>query len=187
MIFEQTDVAPPEGSLAAKPSVWINVSQGKLIPTGRLLDCAIDGTGFFQVKRGEKTFLTRCGRFVLDAEGRISLPRSHGPACPVEAEITVPKDADQLRIERTGEVTAAVAKGPVQSLGRISLFGVLDPAALEPAGDNLFAVSTASGPARLLGQAESGSIIQGQIEDSNVDPAAERRKLEALTGPGASR
>jgi flagellar basal body rod protein FlgG len=179
MIFEQTDATAPEALPPAASDIWINVSQGKLTKTQRVLDCAIDGPGFFQVKRGEQTLLTRCGRFVLDDEGRIALPRSHGAPCPLEPAIMVPKNCERLQIRFTGEVTV-VFNGSTQSLGTIPLFSVFDSAALEPAGDNLFNTTAASGSATPIAPAECMHIMQGSIEESNVDAAAEQRKLDAL-------
>jgi flagellar basal body rod protein FlgG len=181
MIFEQTGTAAIEGSSRPLTEIWINVAQGPLTNTQRLLDCAINGQGFFQVRRDKDALLTRCGRFVLDDENRIALPRSHGAPCPLEPAIKVPNDCERLQIQLTGEVTAVVKGAPAQSLGTISLFNVLDPAALEPVGDNLFGVTTTSGPATRMTEGERGKILQGVIEESNVDPAAERRTLEALS------
>ncbi len=49
-------------------------SQGTLKPTGRLLDLAITGPGFFSVRSDEAVFLTRSGQFRLDEAGRMLTP-----------------------------------------------------------------------------------------------------------------
>lgn len=180
MIFEQSGTRASEESQAMAQGVWINVAQGKVTATKRLLDCAIQGAGFFQVQREGGTFLTRCGRFVLDDQRRLALPRSHGPPCPLEPAIVVPSDCERLQIQPTGQVVAVTKDDASKNLGTIKLFGVLDPAALKAVGDNLFEASSASGPAAVLSPSERGQVIQGSIEESNVDPAAERRKLDAL-------
>jgi len=181
MIFEQPvggHVDVPSSPSSA-PGIWINTSQGKLTNTNRLLDCAVQGPGFFQVEREGQTFLTRCGRFILDDEGRLAVPRHGGAPCPLEPAITVPQDGERLQIQNTGEVTVVI-NDATQRLGSIHLFEVGDPAALEPVGDNLFGVTAASGAATPLPPEKRGLIVQGSIEESNVDPAAERRKVDAL-------
>jgi flagellar basal body rod protein FlgG len=180
MKFEQTGAAGSDGPTTARSNLLIDVSQGKIRHTQRVLDCAIKGSGFFQVKRGNETLLTRCGRFVLDDEGRIALPRSHGPPCPLEPAIAVPKDCEQLQIQLTGEITAVV-KGATQHVGAIPMFCVFNSSALEPAGDNLFRITEDSGPARATAPAEPEAIIQGSVEESNVDAAMERCKLDELS------
>lgn len=179
MIFEQTDATAPKDLPPARSDIWINASQGQLTKTQRVLDCAIEGSGFFQVKRGEETLLTRCGRFVLDSEGRISVPRSHGTPCPLEPSITVPNRCERLQIQFTGGVSVVI-QGSTQHLGSIPLFKVFDPSALEPAGDNCFRTTAASGSATAAAPTAPEAIVQGSIEESNVDPAEERRKLDAL-------
>jgi flagellar basal-body rod protein FlgG len=180
MIFEQTDASAAETPGPAASNFLIKVTQGNLTETQRVLDCAIRGPGFFKVKRDDETLLTRCGRFVVDHEGRIALPRSHGSPCPLEPAITVPENCERLRIDVIGKVTAVV-NGETQSLGSIALFNVFDPTAIQPAGDNLFKTTPASGFATPLPAMEVDAIIQGSIEESNVDPAVERRKLDVLT------
>jgi flagellar basal-body rod protein FlgG len=186
MIFEQSGTRSYDDAQAAPQGVWINVSQGKVTVTKRLLDCAIQGAGFFQVQRESGTFLTRCGRFVLDDQRRLAVPRSHGAPCPLEPAIVVPKDCERLQIQSTGQVVAVTKDEVSQTLGTIKLFGVLDPAALKPVGDNLFEATSSSGPATVLSATERGQVVQGSIEESNVDPAAERRKLDALAAQNAA-
>ncbi len=180
MIFEQPfSSQSTEDSI--EPAVWINTTQGKHTVTHRPFDCAIQGTGFFKVRRGSETYLTRCGRFVRDEIGCLALRQSDGCCCPLEPEIKVPAECESLVIQPTGAVSAKItgASG-LQPLGEVALYEVFDPSALKPAPDNLYAVTKESGPARALQLVEPGGLFQGSIEESNVDPAAERRKLDAL-------
>ena len=186
MIFEQGGAQTTEGSPATPQGVWINVAQGKVTPTKRLLDCAIQGTGFFKVQREGSSFLTRCGRFVLDDQRRLALPRSHGAPCALEPAIVVPSDCERLQIQSTGQVVAVTKDDATKNLGTIKLFGVLDPAALKSVGDNLFEATPGSGPATSFSSSERGQVVQGSVEESNVDPAAERRKLDALAAQNSA-
>ncbi len=182
LIFEYASgtspTAPETDSFA--PATWINTAQGQHTQTARPFDCAIQGSGFFQVRKGTETFLTRCGRFEKDESGRLAVRQSDGGLCPLTPEIVVPDGCESLTIE-SSKVTATVAgSAKPQSLGVIQLFVVFDPSALQPVGDNLFATTDASGPARACAAHEAGGVFQGWIEESNVDPAEERRKLQAL-------
>ncbi|WP_197453489.1 flagellar hook-basal body protein [Caulifigura coniformis] len=185
IVFEHTGRSPKESPDSSAVISLINTSQGKLTTTQRPLDCAIHGNGFFQVKRGEDACLTRCGRFVLDRSRRIALPRSQGEPCPIEPAIVVPVNVERLEILADGEVAGRI-EGSRQVLGRIGLVQVVDPSALEPVGDNLFKPTAASGAVSATTPDQRGELMQAHIEESNVDPAEERRRLEALAAQSAS-
>jgi len=51
----------------------VNTREGTLVQTGRELDAAISGPGYFTVVDGEGEAYTRAGAFTLDAEGRLLL------------------------------------------------------------------------------------------------------------------
>ena len=54
-------------------SVTINFKQGELRDTGRDLDLAIDGNGFFVLMDGDATYYARTGSFVVDDDGFVVL------------------------------------------------------------------------------------------------------------------
>ncbi|HVJ69243.1 MAG TPA: hypothetical protein VM510_14750 [Caulifigura sp.] len=178
MMFERS--ADGVGKNRKAPDVWINQTAGKLKDTGRPFDLAVQ-FGFFKVRRGNDCYLTRCGRFVRTQSAHLALPQPNGDACRLEPEIVVPENCELLQIGEGGIVTVRVAGAEAtQEVGRICLFEVFDPSALRPEHDNLFAVTSQSGPVRALAANRTG-VYQGCIEESNVDPAAERLKLEALS------
>lgn len=51
----------------------VSTRAGTLVPTGRDLDAAIAGEGFFAIAWGEGEAYTRNGAFVVDAEGTLTL------------------------------------------------------------------------------------------------------------------
>jgi len=51
-----------------------NFQQGNLEASGKPLDVAVDGSGFFVTKSGNNTFFTRSGAFSLDQDGYLSDP-----------------------------------------------------------------------------------------------------------------
>lgn len=56
---------------AALGSIDTIMSQGALQTTGRATDIAIDGKGFFIVKKGDQTLYTRAGNFYFDNQGNL--------------------------------------------------------------------------------------------------------------------
>lgn len=59
------------GSGSQISSISTVFDQGTTEFTGRPLDLAVDGNGFFVVAQGQQRFYTRAGNFKLDAEGNI--------------------------------------------------------------------------------------------------------------------
>ncbi len=148
-------------------------AQGTVQQTGNPLDVAIQGSGFFQITMPDGTNqYTRDGSFQVDSQGR--LVTASGLA--VASGVTVPANAKNVTISNNGIVTATIP-GNVspQSIGTITLASFLNPAGLEPQGQNLFAESPASGQASTgtPGANGLGMISQGFLETSNVNVVQE--------------
>ncbi|HEU4702241.1 MAG TPA: flagellar hook-basal body protein, partial [Conexibacter sp.] len=147
---------------AAAGFIGRSQEQGALQNTGQPLDVAIQGPGFFQVRRADGSLaLTRDGALRLDATGRLTT--SDGNV--VQPQITVPRGTtpDQLSIGADGTVRV----GAGRALGRIELVTVPAPDGLQPLGGNLFATTAQSGAATAAGN--DTSLRQGLLEASNVD------------------
>jgi flagellar basal-body rod protein FlgG len=148
-------------------------AQGTLQQTGNNLDVAIQGSGFFQVTMPDGTTnYTRDGSFQVDSQGR--LVTSNGLA--IANGVTVPANAKNITIGLNGTVTASLPGTPTpQPIGNITLASFLNPAGLEPQGQNLFAESPASGqPATGTPGANGlGTLSQGFLETSNVNVVQE--------------
>lgn len=144
-------------------------AQGPLEPTGRPLDIAIEGEGFFQIQMPNNgVSYTRDGSFQISDQG--TLVTSGGYT--VAPGIKVPSDASNVQISRTGVVTAQRANNAdVQELGRIELARFTNPSGLLTMGENLYNETPASGEAqRGFPQDEGmGRLLQGSLEGSNVE------------------
>ena len=105
---------------------------------------------------------------------------------PVSPEIVIPDDARSISINQNGEVYAYFGfTGDAQLLGQFTLADFTNPKGLEALGDNIFAETEASGPAiqSTPGQDGLGTVRQGYIEESSVDPVKEITDLiEAQRG-----
>jgi flagellar basal-body rod protein FlgG len=148
-------------------------SQGSLQQTSNNLDVAIQGNGFFQVTMPDGTTnYTRDGSFQVNSQGQLVT----ATGLPIANGITVPANATSVAIAGDGTVTAQVpgATAP-QGIGTIALASFINPAGLDPKGQNLFAESPASGQpnAGTPGADGLGSLMQGYVETSNVNVVQE--------------
>jgi flagellar basal-body rod protein FlgG len=148
-------------------------AQGNLQQSGNNMDVAIQGNGFFQVTMPDGTTgYTRDGSFQLDSQGR--MVTSNGLV--VQGGITVPANATNVAVAVNGTVTAAIPGTTApQTIGTITLASFVNPAGLEPKGQNIYAESAASGQpnAGTAGTNGLGTIMQGFVETSNVNVVQE--------------
>ena len=149
-------------------------SQGEFSQTNNPLDMVIQGRGFFQVRRpsGELAF-TRAGSFHLDRDG--NMVTSEGS--PIEPQITIPADAQQISIGADGTVSYTQPnQTAAQRAGQIQLANFPNPAGLNSLGGSLYAPTDASGDPTVGtpgGQEGLGSLMQGYVEQSNVSVVEE--------------
>jgi flagellar basal-body rod protein FlgG len=151
--------------------------QGPLAETGNRLDVAINGPGWFQIAgpNGE-TLYTRAGAFNTNAEGQVVTADGY----QIEPQIAVPPGTTAIEINQTGEVFARVqGEAEMVSIGQITLANFANPAGLNALGGNLFQPTEASGAAvtGLPGSISFGTVQQGYLESSNVDPVREITEL----------
>lgn len=148
-------------------------TQGSLQQTGNNLDVAIKGNGFFQITLPDGTLgYTRDGSFQVDSQGRLV----NATGLPVANGVTVPITAQSVSISADGTVTAMVPGSVTpQSLGTIALATFINPAGLEPRGQNLYTETPASGQANTgtPGSNGIGTLMQGMVETSNVNVVQE--------------
>lgn len=151
--------------------------QGSLNTTNNVLDLAISGGGFFEVElpSGDSAY-TRAGSFQLNENGELVTTQGY----PVAPGITIPTDAISIDIAEDGEVFVRQPNNPnLQSVGQITLVEFPNRGGLEATGNNLFLETQASG-APVTGTAQTeqfGSIMQGFLENSNVDSVSEITSL----------
>jgi len=151
-------------------AVYRMTGQGQIVTTGNTLDLAIQGRGYFQVTLPDgSTAYTRAGSFQLSPQGQIVTSDGY----TVQPGITIPNDATAIAINTSGEVQVTL-QGQVQpqTVGQLQLAVFPNEVGLQALGDNLFAETAASGNATNgnPGTAGFGTILQGFVESSNVDP-----------------
>ncbi len=170
--------------LGVRPSsVSVNLSQGALTATGGDLDLAIEGSGYFEVTlpSGEAAY-TRDGALKRSADGLLVTSDGHS----LNPDIMIPVDAQSVHINADGEVYGYFADSAEgQLLGQIALSNFSNPQGLEALGSNLFRETEASGAPYNADPGEEGlgTLRQGYLEDSSVDPVREITALiEAQRG-----
>ena len=147
-----------------------NFMQGSLANTGNALDIAINGQGFFQIRMPDGTTgYTRAGNFTLNGDGNVATNEGY----PLIPDITLPAGATLdigpnglVSITRDGGTTA----GP-----QIQLANFVNPAGLEPLGNNLYRETVASGGPEAGNPLTNslGEIRHKFLENSNINVVEE--------------
>ena len=154
-------------------AVYRIIEQGNLVSTENTFDLAVQGKGYFRIQlpSGEDGY-TRAGAFQLSPDGEIVTTDGF----VVSPGIAIPQDAVDVSVNATGEVQVKLA-GRVEPtvVGQLELATFANEAGLEAIGDNLFLETPASGGAIIgvPGVDGVGTVLQGFLETSNVNPVHE--------------
>lgn len=147
--------------------------QGNIIQTGNALDVAIEGRGFLQILLPDGTAAyTRDGSFQINSEGQLVTSGGY----EVLPGINIPEGARSITIAEDGTFSVQLADqvDPVE-VGLLQTADFINPAGLQPIGQNLFLETAASG-APLAGNPGldgRGGLLQGTLESSNVNTVEE--------------
>jgi flagellar basal-body rod protein FlgG len=164
--------------LGVRPTaVSVLVQQGSLLETGGELDLAVEGKGYIEVTlpSGISAY-TRDGGLKRSADGLIVTSDGY----EVAPGLTIPTDARSISINAAGEVFAYFNDQVApQQLGQITLAAFANEKGLEAMGSNLYLETAASGAAAVSvpGEDGLGTLRQGYLEESSVDPVREVTEL----------
>jgi flagellar basal-body rod protein FlgG len=157
-------------------STQTDYGQGAFQTTHNPFDLAIEGDGFFKVKDPNGDFLyTRAGNFGLNANNQMVLGSSYN-ANVLDPPITIPQEATGVVITTDGQVQYSTqTSNTLNTVGTIQLAKFVNPDGLIKLGGNLYKQTDASGNATdgNPGQNGYGTIQQGFLESSNVEPVNE--------------
>ncbi|MCE9660902.1 MAG: flagellar basal-body rod protein FlgG [Burkholderiales bacterium] len=150
-----------------------NFSQGNLQQSSNPLDVAVRGNGFFEIQLPDGTNgYTRDGSFQVSSTGQLVTNNGY----TVQPGITIPAQAQSVTIGNDGTVSVVLPGQALPStVGQLQLAGFINPAGLEPKGQNIFGETAASGTpnAGTPGQNGLGYVQQGFVETSNVNVVEE--------------
>ena len=157
----------------------LNFQQGPAERTDRPLDILIEGDGFFVVAvepdLGGLAY-TRSGNLTLNENRELVLASDQGRR--LEPPVAIPEGVarDAISISADGTISVIEPGGfETNPIGQLEITRFANPAGLRPIGENLYLPSTATGPP-ITGEPGvdgRGSILQGVLEGSNVDPVTE--------------
>jgi len=138
----------------------MDFTQGNLRTTGRKLDLAITGDGFFMVKTPTGTMATRDGRFQLGKDGQITA---------LDGAPLLGKDGLPITLDPAAGTFTVLGDGTVQqganTVGEIQLKAYAKTADLKRMGTNRYEVGDA------LEQPVTATVNQGALEESGVNVA----------------
>ena len=154
-----------------------NTTQGTLTQTSAPLDMASQGRGFFQITlpTGQLAY-TRAGGFQVSADG--TLVTSDG--YPLVPTVTIPSNATSISIDQSGDVSATIPGQTTAALiTQLVTSNFINEAGLQAIGNNSYTETAASGAAvtGTPGLDGFGTILQGFLETSNVNPVTELTNL----------
>lgn len=177
-----SDTIVPSGiqlGLGVRTAAVYRITDGtSLTNTNNTLDLAIRGRGYFQIElpEGKGTAYTRDGAFQRNGDGVIVTHDGY----VVQPEITIPDDAVEIYVNNSGEVWIKQdGETDETNVGQLELATFPNEAGLEAMGQNLFLETEASG-APIIDNPDTesfGSVLQGYLETSNVNPVAEITEL----------
>jgi len=140
--------------------------QGILTQTGGNFDFAIEGEGFFMIETPDGNQLTRAGSFTPNGEGELVTPDGYRLLDGGGSPIFIPPDARTIAVSADGTLSA---DGLPQT--QIGLYLPADPIDLTRQNGVRFSVKGDVVPT------ENSEILQGFVEDSNVNPVIEVARM----------
>ena len=139
------------------PQTKTDFSQGLMETTKRDFDVAINGDGFFKIRRDFEVFYTRLGNFDRDTDGTLLTQAGDIVLNEENKPIVIPEGP--INIDEYGFVLSAEG-----SVGRLAVY-VPDETKLQKKGAGLFVYS---GDEKAVQVNEKARVIQGSLERSNV-------------------
>lgn len=156
--------AAPDGGAMVDTSVVRDMRSATLRPTGRALDVALSGPGFFEVATEQGPAYTRRGDFQLDSAGRLTTAGGK-PVLGQGGEITL--TSEKPVIDHRGKVMDGD-----RALAQLHLVDI-PSSHLRPIGDGLYVAD-----AEVKDLPESADMVrQGVLENSNVESSREMVEL----------
>ncbi len=173
VLFAETVRAlPVEGgsiAMAEARGRWTDGTQGVLVQSGGVLDLAIEGEGFFRVMTPAGERLTRAGAFSRNGEGDIVTPDGHLLLDEGGGPINIPFEAQAIAVAADG--TLSVDGQPAALIGVVT---TEDATRLFRETGVLFRYEDDLLPA------EGAAVVQGFLEQSNVDAVTEMARMIAV-------
>ncbi|AKS47803.1 flagellar basal-body rod protein FlgF [Octadecabacter temperatus] len=156
----------PSLSMATASARETLLSQGTLTQTGGSFDLAIEGDGFFLVATPQGERLTRAGAFTPNENGDLVTPEGYNVLDAGGAPVFIPQGAGPIGIAPDGTVSAGG-----QPVAQVGLVNPINLSGMVREDGVRFRADDGYDPAL------EGRMLQGFIEESNVDPVLEISRM----------
>jgi flagellar basal-body rod protein FlgF len=169
-ISPQTGTSAPSGGqtilYTQDRATWREQQAGALTHTANTFDLALVGEGYFTVNTSAGPRLTRDGRFGLMPDGTLADSSGNAVLDTAGRPIQIPPADAQITIAGDGSIMSENGQ-----LGKIGVVQPTDPLKLTAEGGTNFLATTPTQPVAAPG------VVQGAIEDSNVQPVLETTRM----------
>ena len=169
-IDQQRGTTPTKGirsvSYTQDRATWRETQAGTLTHTGNPFDLALSGNGYFTVNTKNGPRLTRDGRFGPMPDGTLADSSGNAVLDTNGQPIQIPPTETQVQIAGDGTVSSESGQ-----LGKIGIVRPNDPMAMRAEGATHFVSGSPTTPVTAPG------IVQGAVEDSNVQPVLEMTRM----------
>ncbi len=169
-LSRQTGTTAPPGdrtiAYTQDRATWREQQPGPLRHTGNPFDLAVTGDGFFTVNTPNGPRLTRDGRFTLLADG--TLADNAGNAVLDSSGRPIQLSPADTRVSIAGDGTISSENG---QLAKVGIVQPDDPMQLTAEGSTLFDSKASTTPVA------APRLVQGAVEDSNVQPVLEMTRM----------
>jgi flagellar basal-body rod protein FlgF len=133
-------------------------SQGGIVATGRQLDIAINGRGYFMVDTPRGIRYTRAGNLKVNPEGVLVTKEDYSIVGPGGGQVELTENDVEINIKENGLVTAGT-----EERGQIGIFIFENEESLIREGEGYY--RSTENPT----STEESKVVQGALEASNVN------------------
>lgn len=147
-------------------ATWRDQRVGTLTHTGNPFDLSITSDGYFTVGTVRGPRLTRDGRFGLTPSGTLTDGAGNSLLDTNGRPIVLSQTDTQISIAGDGTISSENGQ-----IGKIGIVRPTDPMQLAAEGDTLFRSGAPTQPIA------SPGLVQGSMEDSNVQPVLELTRM----------
>jgi flagellar basal-body rod protein FlgF len=155
----------PSISMAYGNTRSVDLSQAGVSQTGGRFDFALQGEGFFQVQTPQGVMLTRAGEFTPSASGVLMTNDGAPLLDDGGSAIVVPANAKSVTLAEDGTLSA-----DGKPLAKVGVVVPDDRNSLQHQMGTLFTAGTVQ-------PAAHPTVLQGYLEDSNVDAVSEVARM----------
>jgi flagellar basal-body rod protein FlgF len=165
----------PRMSFVQDVGTYRETKQGPLTRTANPLDVALDGEGYLQVQTPLGIRYTRNGRLQLDPTGQVVTSQGYPVIGDGNSPITLPTDGRDITVTRDGTITTDQGQ-----VGKFAVVKFANENDLVPAAAGLYVSEATPVPA------PETAVMQGMVEESNVQPVVEMTRMMTVAQEYAS-